>query len=546
MKRILFLLILICVEKALHAQYIYTIKADSVKITNSCDTAELIIENHTQNVYGFLFNKGKGRTEFRRGLFNLSDTSFMIGADTLDIGKAIGFVQGSSFFRQGGNNFGSNAILGTKQNHALTFIQNGIERGRIDSTTGHWLFNTTVDKGNWPAQFNGDIYASGKIVQEENITLTSHTTQWGNGRINIGIGNTVAGHGNIAIGHGLNVSGYKSFAVGSYNSVVNEGIAIFGSADVGIAIGDNSYAGYSCVSLGRESVSIAPNQFVCGGPDHFVEPNTYWSNQISDVYFGSGIQRNNVPGNGISYTINGAGAYGTNYAGGNITIAGGKGTGNGKPGNIIFSVASPLGIGTSLQSLSEKVRIAGNSGNFILGDTVDNGHKLQVTGNSHFNGTQQVTGAVRFSGLTNDNSLTRVLVSDANGGVYYRDASSIAFNDVLNSSLAVNGTISAQKMKITQTGIWPDYVFSSTYHLPSLKDVEQFIRQNSHLPGIPSAAEVQKKGIDVGEHQAALLKKIEELTLYTIDQKKEIDFQKEELKSLKEQIAELKTLIKNK
>jgi hypothetical protein len=68
MKKLLSLLILLCLEKTLHAQYIYTIKAGSVKITNSCDTAELIIENHTQDVCGFLFNKCKGRTEFRRGL----------------------------------------------------------------------------------------------------------------------------------------------------------------------------------------------------------------------------------------------------------------------------------------------------------------------------------------------------------------------------------------------------------------------------------------------------------------------------------------------
>jgi hypothetical protein len=59
MKRILFLLALLCLERSLHAQYVYTINADSVKITNTCDTAELIIENHSQNVPGFLFNKGR-------------------------------------------------------------------------------------------------------------------------------------------------------------------------------------------------------------------------------------------------------------------------------------------------------------------------------------------------------------------------------------------------------------------------------------------------------------------------------------------------------
>jgi hypothetical protein len=84
MKKLLFLIILICIEKAVNAQYIYTIKADSVKITNSCDTAELIIENHTQNVPGFLFNKGRGRTEFRRAV-KLNDSTLLLGNDTVVI-----------------------------------------------------------------------------------------------------------------------------------------------------------------------------------------------------------------------------------------------------------------------------------------------------------------------------------------------------------------------------------------------------------------------------------------------------------------------------
>jgi hypothetical protein len=75
-----------CLEKALHAQYVYTIKADSVKITNTCDTAELIIENHTQTVPGFLFNRGRGRTEFRR-IAQLDDTSVVVGGDTIHLGR---------------------------------------------------------------------------------------------------------------------------------------------------------------------------------------------------------------------------------------------------------------------------------------------------------------------------------------------------------------------------------------------------------------------------------------------------------------------------
>ena len=66
------------------SQYVYTIKADSVRITN-CDSAELIIENHTQGVPGFLFNTGNGRTIFKRALIQLNDSVFLIGTDTLKL-----------------------------------------------------------------------------------------------------------------------------------------------------------------------------------------------------------------------------------------------------------------------------------------------------------------------------------------------------------------------------------------------------------------------------------------------------------------------------
>jgi hypothetical protein len=159
------------------------------------------------------------------------------------------------------------------------------------------------------------------------------------------------------------------------------------------------------------------------------------------------------------------------------------------------------------------------------------------------------TGTVRFAGLTNDNTKDRVIVCDANGNLYYRNASSLALNETMNSDLAVNGRVSAQQMLITQTGRWPDYVFSKQYKLPSLTEVEDFINQNSHLPGVPSAAEVEKKGIDVGNNQAAMLKKIEELTLYIIDQDKTIKKQNDQISdllSLKQEMAELKALLKNK
>jgi hypothetical protein len=86
---------------------------------------------------------------------------------------------------------------------------------------------------------------------------------------------------------------------------------------------------------------------------------------------------------------------------------------------------------------------------------------------------------------------------------------------VPTEKLSVNGNIKAKKVIVSQAG-WPDYVFDSSYSLRSLSEIETFIAKNKHLPDMPSAKEVDEKGISVGDNQALLLKKIEELTLYLI------------------------------
>lgn len=90
-----------------------------------------------------------------------------------------------------------------------------------------------------------------------------------------------------------------------------------------------------------------------------------------------------------------------------------------------------------------------------------------------------------------------------------------------NYELIVNGKIKAKEV-VVETG-WADYVFENGYNLKSLIEVESFIKVNKHLPEIPSAKEVEANGVDLGEINMLLLKKVEELTLYIINQQKEID-----------------------
>ncbi len=98
--------------------------------------------------------------------------------------------------------------------------------------------------------------------------------------------------------------------------------------------------------------------------------------------------------------------------------------------------------------------------------------------------------------------------------------------------LAVEGTVGVRKLKVTQVNPWADFVFDPSYELKPLSQIEAFIKENRRLPEVPSAKEVEKNGVDVGETAALLLKKIEELTLYVIDLKKENEEQNKKIERL--------------
>lgn len=92
--------------------------------------------------------------------------------------------------------------------------------------------------------------------------------------------------------------------------------------------------------------------------------------------------------------------------------------------------------------------------------------------------------------------------------------------------LAVDGKITSTEVEVTLNA-WPDYVFNEDYKLTPLSEVERFIKDNGHLPGIPSAQEVKENGLSLGEMNKNLMEKVEELTLYVIKLQKEVDSLKE-------------------
>ncbi|MFS4457362.1 hypothetical protein [Maribacter sp. 2304DJ31-5] len=106
--------------------------------------------------------------------------------------------------------------------------------------------------------------------------------------------------------------------------------------------------------------------------------------------------------------------------------------------------------------------------------------------------------------------------------IYNNGSVSIATGSTGTHKLAVGGSIGAREIKV-EVGTWSDFVFFKDYNLPSLKEVENHIKEKGHLKDIPSAEEVEENGINLGEMNAKLLQKIEELMLYTIQQQKEIE-----------------------
>jgi len=194
----------------------------------------------------------------------------------------------------------------------------------------------------------------------------------------------------------------------------------------------------------------------------------------------------------------------------------------------------------------------GDTGNVGIG-TSNPAKKLEVKGDVRFLSSAGTTSA--FDILSNNTPTRRgiSLPSDPNGEFNFfvhawQQNADFNFNKLTGSNseyvtlmtiketgnvgigttnpqekLSVNGVLLAKEVKIrTSSTYWPDYVFNKNYKITDLIELEKFIKQNKHLPNIPTAKQVEKDGIAVGEMNKLLLQKIEELTLYIIEQEKRI------------------------
>ena len=220
----------------------------------------------------------------------------------------------------------------------------------------------------------------------------------------------------------------------------------------------------------------------------------------------------------------------------------------GKDGSKVIINDGPLlgNVGIGLSNPRCKLTILSNT---VMGNS--NTEVLQIAGKnalaifSDENGSDYgYIKAVTDNTQTPDFTRAGLLMGVSSGNLYLSTNYSpiLTINGLTNNvgigtvnptqKLSVNGTIRSKEI-IVEAAPWADYVFDEKYQLPNLDSIANYIKANKHLPGIPSAKEIEANGLKVGEVQTKMMEKIEELTLYVIELKKEIELLKKQTLSIK-------------
>lgn len=180
-------------------------------------------------------------------------------------------------------------------------------------------------------------------------------------------------------------------------------------------------------------------------------------------------------------------------------------------GKITIYPAGEVVVGPNNSGSFGKFSVATANNSYGISHISDQGNILatNIGGTSAGIGTFSTTNMRIFC-----NSASRIFIASATGNVGIG-------TDNPTYKLSVLGNIRSNEV-VVETG-WADYVFHEKYKLPLLTDVEKFIQANKHLPNIPSAAEIEKNGLSLGDTQKRMMEKIEELTLYMIEANKKIE-----------------------
>ncbi|MEI8047021.1 MAG: hypothetical protein WCI92_06560 [Bacteroidota bacterium] len=410
-----------------------------------------------------------------------------------------------------------------------------------------------------------------------------------NGSINTGTDASAINYQTQGTGAYSFASGYQSVASGHTSTALGYKATAMGIRS--FAIGENTYSASQGYSFGQQAKANSSQSLAIG---RFVESNATGTIVIGSSSDGYSLINNipnslmigfnsNIPtlfvGPSANFTSIGKVGIGTTIPQSTLHIVGDA---------TISTLANKTGRGILSTDATGMLILADYS---LIGDNMGNceaTRNLKMSDYSIFNGSigdkvlQRADGSLFNNGLrfnTNNSMVletglaaTMSLVSGSNtpsaiwvsnwtsggyglvlnddnrtGGIY-RDANNpslaIGFNSTKvgigvippadgDYALYVAGGILATEVRVQLQSDWKDLVFKPEYKLRSLTEVETFISKNGHLPEIPTSETVKKEGINIGDMNALLLQKIEELTLYILQQQKQIDTQQSEINSIK-------------
>lgn len=386
------------------------------------------------------------------------------------------------------------------------------------------------------------------------------------------------GSSTAASGHSAFASGYNSTASGNFTTAIGHNATASGL--YAVAIGKNVNSPNTSFSFGRDITATGSNSMVIGIGNYSSPSQTMLTNNISnsimigvkstlpsviirqqstqDVPALVGIGTNNpkhllhINGNTMISGSNKAllfatsesstyGNFGIRYTGSGLNF---YKPNEGSPTNNLLFIKDNGNIGIGKSNPTSKLDVSGS-----IQSTVLQSESLNISGDVNFRGLAGSSTKIltiddngdllsadystiqdnmgNHTAIQNVNLNGNKLVGGAsgNGGIFVAGNGNVRIGTgTMNptKALEVNGTIRSKEV-IVEIVNWSDFVFDKDYNLMSLKDTESFIKQNGHLPNVPSAAEVEKEGIQLGEMNAILLQKIEELTLYVIELEKKIE-----------------------
>lgn len=378
---------------------------------------------------------------------------------------------------------GTSSFLGTTTNHPIVLKVNNINSGFLSAISTNFALGYRANSG---------VY-SGTTTHTGNFNTALGTDAL---RLNTG------GSNNVALGYRTledNLTGSGNVAIGSQALTDNTGALNVG---IGSQALHKNTLGANNVALGASTLSS----------------NLSGSNNIA-IGFGSLVRA--TSGNNVAL---GANALAFVVANGNNIGIGYQAGLNATGGSNIF-IGNQAGMNDVTGSNKLYVANTNTATPLIGGDfgaTAAQNNRLRF----HM-GTGAPTNTTGYLAIGDFSTATPLVLKFGNGAT-------------ANTSyrLVVQDGILTEKLKVALKGTadWADYVFEPDYQLMPLENVESFVKENKHLPNVPSAEELSKEGLDMQKTSAKLMEKIEELTLYMIEMNKEMKALKAENAKLKEKL----------